>query len=96
MTGRNADRLTDLARAADVFIEANIHPSARLLRRAISSGKGLLDIVQDGGPAESSARKLVDILRSEARQRERLQARLATRASVDFSDAGIPMLDEES
>ncbi len=92
----NAERLADLARAADVFVEANIEPSAQLFRRTILSGKGLLDIVQDGSSAESTARKLVDILRSEARQRERLQVRLATRTSVDYSDAGIPMLDEES
>ena len=96
IAGENAERLADLARAADVFVEANIEASAQLFRRAISSGKGLLDLVQEGGSAETSARKLVEILRSEARQRERLKARLATRASVDFSDAGIPMLDEES
>lgn len=92
----NAERLADLARAADVFVDASIEPSAQLFRRTISSGKGLLDIVQDGGPAESSARQLVDILRSEAQQRERLQERLATRAAADFSDVGIPMLDKES
>jgi transcriptional regulator with XRE-family HTH domain len=92
----NAERLADLARAADALVEANIEPSAQLFRRAISSGKGLLDLVREGASAETSARKLVDILRTEARQRERLQARLAGRGPADFSDAGIPMLDEES
>ena len=92
----NAERLADLARAADVLVEANIEPSAQLFRRAISSGKGLLDLVREGASAEAGARKLVDILRSEARQRERLKARLAGRVPTDFGDAGIPMLDEES
>jgi hypothetical protein len=92
----NAERLADLARAADALVEANIEPSAQLFRRVISSGKGLLDLVREGVSAEASARKLVDILRTEAWQRERLQARLAGRGPADFSDAGIPMLDEES
>jgi hypothetical protein len=92
----NAERLSDLARAADVLAEANVEPSAQLFRRAISSGKGLLDLVRDGTSAEAGARKLVDILRTEAGQRERLRARLAQRGPADFSDVGIPMLDEES
>jgi hypothetical protein len=92
----NAERLADLARAADVLAEANIEPSAQLLRRAISSGMGLLDLVREGASAEEGARKLVDILRAEALQRERLRARLAGRGPADFSEAGIPMLDEES
>jgi hypothetical protein len=42
--------------------------------------KKLLDFVQEGASAEIAARQLVYILRREAQQRERLQARLATRA----------------
>lgn len=96
VAAENAERLADLARAADVLIEANVEPSAQLLRRAISSGKGLLDLIGDGVSAEASALKLVDIIRNEVRQRERLRARLAGRSPADFSDAGIPMLNEES
>ena len=91
----NAERLADLARAADILAEASIDPSPLLFRRAITSGKGLLDLVRGGESAEAGARKLVDILRVEARQRERLRARLVGRGPVDFSEAGIPMLDEE-
>ena len=92
----NAERLADLARAVDVLVEANIGPSAQLFRRPISSGKGLLDLMRESASAEAGARKLVDIVHAEARQRERLRLRLAGRRSADFSDVGIPMLDEES
>ncbi len=92
----NTERLADLARAADVLAEANIEPSPQLFQRAIGAGKGLFDLVREGASAEGGARKLVEILRTEARQRERLRARLTGRGPVDFGEAGIPMLDEGS
>ena len=92
----NAARLSDMARATDVLIGACVELSPHLLRRTITSGKNLLELVRDGASAESSALMLVSILRAEASQRERLLARMNGRRPypIDFSEAGIPMLEE--
>lgn len=78
---RHASQLADLARAADVFAAEGLTTSAQLLRRPINSGKRLFDIAREGGSAEDAARKLIDMVRREARQRQILAERLAGRTS---------------
>lgn len=96
ISAENAIRLADLARAADLFAAEGMTASAQLLRRPITSGKSLFDIAREGGSAEDAARKLIDLVRREVRQRQLLQERLANRkrTSTPSDSYGIPMLDE--
>lgn len=98
ITAENAARLADLARAADVFAKEGLKTTSQILRRKISSDKNLLDIVQTGGSAEEAARRLIDIVRRELRQREALSVSLSSRISPPrkaFEDVGAPMLSEQ-
>lgn len=98
ITAENAARLADLARAADVFAKEGLKTTSQILRRKITSDKNLLDIVQTGGSAEEAARRLIDIVRRELRQREALSVSLASRIRPPrkaFEDVGAPMLSEE-
>ncbi len=92
----NAARLADLAKAADVLSMEGLTTTGSVLRRPIIAGKSLFDIVRDGGAAEDSARKLLQIVQREQQQRERLAVRLASRQrpAASFEDYGSPMLDE--
>lgn len=96
IAAENAARLADLARAADVFAGEGLTASAQLLRRPIASGKRLFDIAREGGSAEDAARKLIQMVRRELRQRQMLAERLANRnrSSVPSDSYGVPMLDE--
>jgi transcriptional regulator with XRE-family HTH domain len=92
-----AERLGQLARAADVFDEAKVAVDAKALRRRVAGGGTLLDAVLRGGNAEGVARSLVGTLRREAAQRARLQAQLAGRnpAPVDPRDYGAPAVSDD-
>ena len=96
IAAENAARLADLARAADVFAAEGLTASAQLLQRPIVSGKRLFDIAREGGSAEEAARKLIQMMRRELRQRQMLAERLANRKrlSVPSDSYEIPMLDE--
>jgi hypothetical protein len=99
IAAENAIRLHDMARAADLFAREGLQASPHVLRRSITNGKNLFDVVRDGGSAEASARMLIDIVRRELRQRESLRLRLAKRAPPtreEFRDLGTPMLDEKT
>lgn len=92
----SANRLEDLAKAADLVTAHGIATSAYLLKRKIRDGKALLDIVREGGSAQDAAMALVRIAQNEATQRTLLQSKLAGRQTVasDISEFGTPMLDE--
>ena len=75
----NSARIEDLVRAANIIVGAGIQATHQILQRPISSGQNLVDIVATGGSASIAAETLVEILHSEAQQRKRLSARLATR-----------------
>ena len=96
IAAENAARLADLARAADEFATEGLTASAQLLRRPITSGKTLLDIVRDGGSAEHAARSLLQMVRRELQERQMLAARLASRQRprLPSEDYGSPVLDE--
>jgi DNA-binding transcriptional regulator YiaG len=98
IAAENAARLQDIARAADLFAREGLQATAHVLRRPITAGKNLLDVVHDGGSAEAAARALIEIVRRELKQRESLKSRLAKRSRPtreDFRDLGAPMLDEQ-
>ena len=92
------DRLAMLARAADVFAEANVKVDAKTLRRKVSGGGTVLDAVLNGGDAEQVARSLAPTLQREAAQRQRLSQQLAGRKRVPVSaDAyGAPAASEDA
>jgi hypothetical protein len=94
----NVPRLKDLATAADLFAREGLHATPHLMRRPIADGNNIFDIIRSGGSAELAARTLIDIVRHELRQREKLKTRLAERAlstREDFRELGAPMLDEK-
>ena len=75
-----------------------LYLTAQVMRRPISGGKNLFEIVRGGGSAEVAASTVIEIVRRELKQRESLKARLAARPRPthgDFSDLGAPMLDEK-
>ena len=98
IAAENAARLQDIAHAADIFAREGLSATAQVMRRPITNGQNLFDIIRDGGSAETAARTLIDIVRRELRQRESLKSRLAKHARPtreDFRDLGAPMLDEK-
>lgn len=84
----NAAKLRDLALAADYLAAEGVAISASLLKRRLSNGMTLFQVVQAGGSARDAASILVQVLRHEDAQRARVSARLAgritTRATEDF------------
>lgn len=95
----NALRLWDLAQAADIFAVEGLRGTSQSLHRPIRNGKNFFELVGEGGSAESAARTLAEIVRSESRQRQALRNRLAGRKRPTreaFDEIGAPMLDERS
>jgi hypothetical protein len=94
----NAARLSELARAADLFAAEGLRGTSEALRRPIKNGKNFFQFIEEGIPADVAARSLIDIVRTEFRQREALRNRLATRKRPSreaFGELGAPMLDEK-
>ena len=78
-TTEHTARLRDIALVADMFAEAGISVNGVLLKRKVIKGKNLFEIVRDGGSASHTAQLLLQIVRREISQRERLAARFAGR-----------------
>ncbi len=90
----HASYMRRLDHAADQFEEAGIAPRRYTLARPIENGKSFFDIAKDGDPGRA-AYVLVGILEKEAANRKRLRERLGEHtAPVDWSECGVPMLDE--
>lgn len=98
LSPRNAQRLSELAQVADVFLESGVDVMPQMLRRKVGNGPSLLESVKEAGKVVEQARKLVDTLSREAQQRQRLADRLAGREKVALrSDAfGVPHLRENT
>ena len=73
IAAENAARIDDIARAANLFAREGLQATAHAMRRPISNGKNLFEIIRDGGSAEAAARTLIDIIRRELKQREILE-----------------------
>lgn len=98
ISAENAARLSELARAADLFAVEGVRGTSQALRRPIKNGKNFFNLIEEGTPADSAARSLIEIVRSEFRQREALRNRLAGRKRPPrevFEEIGAPMLDEK-
>jgi len=82
--------LKDLALAADILSNSGFSISGYTLKRKITNGRNLLEVVQHGGSASDAAHLLIQILNKETTQRESLSARLAGRSmSQDFVDSDL-------
>lgn len=92
----HAAKLEDLAKATDIIALEGLKHTSQLLKRKISNGQNLLDIVRAGGSASDAAQKLVHIARREEQQRKVLAARLAgrNRPTTSNADLGVPMLQQ--
>jgi DNA-binding XRE family transcriptional regulator len=88
--------LEQMALAADVLAAGGLIGRNRDLKRSISGGKSLFDLVRAGASGESTAQSLLAIIANESVQRERLTARLRNRKKqpVDLDEFGSPRLDE--
>jgi hypothetical protein len=98
ITSENAARLADLACASDIFAAESLTVTSRVLRRPIRNGKSFVDLMREGGSADTTARALLEIIRRESHQREALKSRLAGRPRPGrevFEEIGAPMLDEK-
>lgn len=94
----NAARLADLAQAADVFAKEGLTTTAQMLKRRISKGKNLFEIVRDGGSAQTAAHTLIEILRREDSQRKLLQANLGNKPRISrdsYNDLGTPVFNDK-
>ena len=86
-------KLEGLALAASMFVESRIPTGGMILKRKITEGKNLSEIVRDGGSAHDATKLLIQILQTEILQRERLNERLdgrtitQTSADVDLMEA---------
>lgn len=98
LSQRNAQRLSELAQAADVLLELGIEVTPQMLRRKIGGGMSLLESVREDGKVVELAHRLVDTLSRESQQRERLATRLAGRQNPALapSDFGAPHLNEDA
>lgn len=96
-TPEHTARLKDLALAADMFNEARVKANGTLLKRKVIDGKSLFEIVRDGGSARDAAQLLLQIVRLETSQRERLTVRFAGRKISQYSaDSDIMAADDKA
>ena len=87
----NAAKLQDLAQAADVLAHEGVGINAAQLKRKFADGRTLMHVAQAGESARDAALMLVQIHKREAVQRERMNARFASRAKTPASaDFGLP------
>lgn len=99
ISGEYANKLSALSDVADLLTREGLKATAEILRRKIAGGKTMFDIVREGGAVDTAGAQLVAILRREAQQRARLEARLGKRAKPTrdiFEDAGAPAGDERA
>lgn len=91
-------KLDDLAKAADIIASEGLANPSLLLKRKISQGKNLMDIVREGGSASEASQKLVQLARVEEQQRKALDTRLAgrKRPNINYAEIGVPSLDERA
>lgn len=93
----NVSKLHDLASAADVLAFQGIRVDSNLLKRKFHNGKSLMQVAKAGESAQSAALNLVQIIKREAIQRERMNARFANRMRANAtSDFDLPHPNDKS
>lgn len=91
----NAGKLKELADAADVLAREGVTVNSALLKRKFAAGKTLLQVVQAGESAADAALQLSVIYKREAAQRERMNAKFASRDRVpSTADFDLPAASE--
>lgn len=83
-----AEKLADLAQSAEILSHEGIEINSLLLKRKFANGKNIFQVAQAGESARNAALLLVQILKQETEQRQRMNAKFAGRgkmpASADF------------
>jgi predicted transcriptional regulator len=93
----NAAKLQELAQAADVLAHEGVNINAALLKRKFTNGRTLMQVAQAGESARDAALTLVKILKREAAQRERMNARFENRAKTPASaDFDLPASNDDA
>lgn len=93
----NSAKLNDLAQAADILEHEGIPISASLLKRRFANGRTLFQVAHAGESVREAALTLIQIHKREAAQRERMNARFATRAKTPASaDFDLPASNDLS
>jgi transcriptional regulator with XRE-family HTH domain len=97
VAAENAERLHDLAQAADVLAHEGVEINAALLKRKFANGRTLMQVALAGESARDAALMLVQIHQREAVQRERMNARFASRAkSPSSADFDLPASNDHA
>jgi hypothetical protein len=92
----NITKLRDLAKAADMLVEAGMQADASLLRRKFSQNRTLLQLVQAGESATAAMVLLIPILKREAQQRAEMASMFAKRApSPATADFDLPAPNDD-
>jgi transcriptional regulator with XRE-family HTH domain len=91
------EAIRELVSACSKLAETGIAPGDDILRRKISNGKSLLQLVASGTSAGDAVRSVKSILESEQHERRLLAEHLKRRpfGAIDTTDAGKPHLNEE-
>jgi DNA-binding transcriptional regulator YiaG len=97
LSTRNAERISKLAQAVDIFLASGVDALPQTLRRKVCGGMSILDAVQSDGKVVDLAQQLVGTVAREAEQRKRLAARLTDRQKPQLSSVefGAPHLNED-
>ena len=97
VAAENAEKLQDLAQAADVLAHEGVGINAALLKRKFANGRTLMQVALAGESARDAALMLVQIHKREAVQRERMNARFANRAKTPASaDFDLPASNDHA
>jgi transcriptional regulator with XRE-family HTH domain len=91
----SAEKLQDLAQAANVFAQAGLSVTPQMLRRTVSNGQNFWEIVESGGSATAAAQTLTEIVMIGQRQRALLNERLASKAKLESMDSDFPVSYED-
>jgi transcriptional regulator with XRE-family HTH domain len=78
-------KLKDFAQAADFLAEVGIAITGAVLKRPIIDGKNLFEIAQGDDSIQDAAKLLVQAVKREMEQRERLATRFAGRKAISRS-----------
>lgn len=93
----NAQKLQDMARAADLFAAAGLKADASLLRRKFSQNRTLLQLVQAGESALEAMTLLIPVLQHEAQQRAQMATLFFGRKSEAVSaDMDFPAANDNA
>lgn len=87
----NAAKLQDLAAAADLLAYSGVSINSRLLKRKFINGKSLFEVATAGESTTHAAKLLIEILKREDVQREKIKAKFALRdKSKNTADFDLP------